>query len=350
MATLRKQRNCYFIDYRVAGKRLRKTIGPSLSDAKVALKEIEVALVKGEFTPAYQGGLYQNLLQDYRSYCYTNLAPNTRKRYGSILDNFNRFLSTQPKTLSKVLDFSPRLFEGFKAFRKGEGACHRTINAELIVIKMMFRLGVQWEYLQKNPMNGVSKLRVPVENSPRFLSEEECQKLLEAAGDFLRPIFFTFLNTGMRKSELENLEWTDIDFQRRRIKIRVKLEWTPKTNEREIPINDGLYQLLQEQKARVNGNRWVFPNKQGVRIWRNCLRARFMTVTRRCGFPEITAIHTLRHTIASHLVMKGVDLATIKQLLGHSDIETTMIYSHLTDKHVEEAVHRLSFDKNKEGL
>lgn len=283
-------------------------------------QEIEAASARGELTPEYQGGLFQNLLKDYRSYCLTNLAPGTCKRYRSILDNFNRFLSNQPLILSKTADFSPREFEGFKAFRKGEGACNRTINSELIVVKMMFRLAVQWGYLRKNPMNGVGKLRIPTENPPQFLTEAQCHKLLSSCDAFLYPVFFTFLNTGMRKGELENLEWTDVDFDRRRIKIRVKDDWTPKTNEREIPINDPLFQLLKDQKAKTNGNRWVFPNKRGVKIWRNCLRARFMTLTKRCGFPEVTAVHILRHTFASHLVMKGVDLATVKQLLGHADI------------------------------
>ncbi|MEI8013060.1 MAG: phage integrase SAM-like domain-containing protein, partial [Candidatus Omnitrophota bacterium] len=200
MATLRKQGQCYFIDYRIAGQRVRKTIGLSLKVAEIALREIEVSLAKGELTAEYQGGLYKNLLQDYRSYCQTNLAPNTRNRYRSILDNFNRFLSKQSRVLSKASDFTPRVFEGFKAFRKGEGACNRTINAELIVIKMMFRLGVQWSYLHKNPMNGVSKLRVPAENPPRFLTEDECKKLLAASKGFIYLDFPWFSGQVLTKS------------------------------------------------------------------------------------------------------------------------------------------------------
>lgn len=343
MATLRRKGRRYFIDYRLEGKRLRKVVGTSQKAAEIALKEIEVALAKGELDLEPQGGQLANLLEDFRSYCKTNLAPGTRKRYSSILDNFCCFLSKKHPLLTKTIDFTPKVFENFKAFRKGEGACNRTVNSELIVIKMMFRLGLQWDYVRKNPLDGMSKLRIPMSNPPRFFTEDECRRFLSACNEFLYPIFFTFLNTGMRKGELENLEWTDVDFDRRRIKIRIKDDWTPKTNEREIPINDPLFQLLQDQKVKTNGNRWVFPNKRGVKIWRNCLRARFMTLTKRCGFPEVTAVHVLRHTFASHLVMKGVDLATVKQLLGHADIKTTMVYSHLMDKHVDESVHRLSF-------
>jgi len=209
---------------------------------------------------------------------------------------------------------------------------------------MMFRLAVQWGYIKDNPTDGVSKLRVPKKVAPRFLTEEECKRILEASDDFLRPIFFTFLNTGMRKAELENLEWSDINFTRRKIKIAVKDDWTPKTNEREIPVNDGLLEVLKRQESTANGSKYVFPDEEGGKIYKNRLRNRLMTLTKQLGFGEVTQIHALRHTFASHLVMKGVDLATIKQLMGHSDIETTMIYSHLTEKHVDQAVDKLDFD------
>ena len=78
-------------------------------------------------------------------------------------------------------------------------------------------------------------------------------------------------------------------------------------------------------------------------IYKNRLRKRLMALTLQLGFGEVTQIHALRHTFASHLVMKGVDLATVKKLMGHSDIDTTMIYSHLTEKHVDSAVEKLAF-------
>ena len=65
---------------------------------------------------------------------------------------------------------------------------------------------------------------------------------------------------------------------------------------------------------------------------------------KRC-FHDVTKIHTLRHTFASHLVMKGVDLPTVQKLLGHSDIQTTMIYSHLAQDHLNDAINKLDFDK-----
>ncbi len=343
MATLRKKWNGYFIDYRINGRRLRKSVGRSKKIAELALKDLEVKLARQELGFEKKDGSFQKLLSDFEIYCKTNLAPNTRKRYKSIIDNFSRFLKNIYPYIEKVSNFTPKLFEDFKSFRKEEGAGNRTVNHELIVGRMMFRLAIQWGYTKENPSDGVSKLRVPQKNAPRFLTEEECKKLLGHSDKWLYPIFFTFLSTGMRKSELENLEWADVDFDRKKIKIVVKDDWSPKTNEREIPINDGLFEVLKKQKQNANGSKYVFPDEEGGRIYKNRLRKRLMTLTKRLGFGEVTQIHALRHTFASHLVMKGVDLATIKKLMGHSDIDTTMIYSHLTEKHVDEAVHRLSF-------
>ncbi len=343
MATLRKKGNAYFIDYRVNGRRLRKSVGRSKKIAELALKDLEVKIAKNELGFIKTDQSFEKLLTEFKTYCQTNLAPNTRKRYGSILDNFLRFLSQSHIRLEKLSQFTSKTFEDFKQFRKAEGAENRTVNHELIVVSMMFRLAVQWGYAKENPAKGVSKLRVPLTNPPRFLSEEECKKVLDASNEWLYPIIYTFLNTGMRKSELENLEWSDVDLKRRKVKVSVKDDWTPKTNEREIPINDGLYDVLSKQKERANGSKYVFPDENGERIYKNRLRRTLMSLTKKLGFGEVTQIHALRHTFASHLVMKGVDLATIKRLMGHSDIDTTMIYSHLTEKHVDEAVHRLKF-------
>ncbi len=343
MATLRKKGNCYFVDYRVNGRRRRKNVGASKKMAELALKDIEVKLIKQELGFEKKDSTFAKLLADYEGYCKTNLAPGTRTRYKSIIANFKRFLSVDFPHIEKISHFTPKIFEDYKGFRKGEHAQNRTINAEMVVVRMMFRLAIQWGYSKENPTNGVSKLRIINKVAPRFLTEEECKKLLEACDNWLYPIFYSFLNTGMRKSELENLEWADIDFNRKKIKIVMKDSWSPKTNEREIPINNGMLDILKKQKHKTSGSKFVFPDEEGGKIYKNRLRKRLMTLTKQCGFGDVTKIHSLRHTFASHLVMKGVDLATIKKLMGHSDIDTTMIYSHLSEKHVDSAVEKLDF-------
>ena len=342
MATLRKKGNTYFIDYRVGGRRKRKSVGRSKKIADLALSDFEVKLAKGELGFDRKDAELKKLMEEFQSYCRTNVAPSTQKRYKAMLDNFLRFMESEHPHLEKVFQFRPKMFEDFKSFRKGEEAHNRTVNAEMVVIRMMFRLAVQWHYAEKNPTDGVSKFKLPKKNPPRFLTQEECEKLLSNSDEWLYPIYYTFLNTGLRKAELENLEWSDLDFNRKKIKVSIKGDWSPKTDERQIPISEGLYPVLQKQKQKSNSN-YVFPDEDGKRIFRNRLLRRIKTLAKKLKLGDDVGIHTLRHTFASHLVMKGVDLATIKQLMGHSDIETTMIYSHLTEDHVNNAVDKLNF-------
>ena len=244
--------------------------------------------------------------------------------------------------MTRLSQLELKTFEDYKGFRKEQGAAHKTINFEIGSLRAILYLAKSWGYIKENPAVGVKRLKEDNHKKPRFLSMEEIKLLLENCGDELYPIFYTFLNTGMRKSELEYLEWKDIDFTRKKIKIRVKDTWRPKTSEREIPINDGLLEVLTQHKRTKQGS-LVFHRADGQHIEPNSLRKKLMTITKKCGFSDVTKLHTLRHTFASHLVMKGVDLPTVKKLLGHSSIDMTMIYSHLSDEHVDKAVERLTF-------
>jgi len=96
-----------------------------------------------------------------------------------------------------------------------KGARSHTINFEIRTLKLVFNLVIKWGYLKENPTKEVAKLKVNDSKPPRYLTVEECRRLLEACPRELYPIYFTFLNTGMRKAELENLEWDNIDFERR---------------------------------------------------------------------------------------------------------------------------------------
>lgn len=346
MASLRQKKNgIYFIDYRVNGKRLRKHVGIVKKEAQIALKEIELRLVKNEsiHEDAEQKDIsLQQLIEEFQSYSKTNHSPSSQKRYKAILDHFRAFLKRYPyMSISRV---SAKAFENYKTFRKNQGSQNKTINLELGLFRTMFNLAIDWDYMQDNPIKKVRMLKIDNHKKPRFLSKKECKLLLDNCGEELYPIFCTFLNTGMRKSELENLEWHDVDFNRRKIKIRVKDNWRPKTTEREIPINDGLLELLKSHCKKTRGNGWVFHRKDGSKIEPNWLRKKLIQITKKCGMPNVTKIHSLRHTFASWLVMNGVDLATVKKLLGHSNIATTMIYAHLADEHVEKAVEKIVFE------
>lgn len=363
MGNIYKRGENWYIDLRVDGRRIRKRIGTSKETAKLVLKDFEVKAARQEFGFLKEDVPLQRFLDEFLKYCQVNHRPTTFKRYRAVIDHFRSFLENHPSIvlLSQV---TRATIDQFKIHRREtwvnpngypvkseidvsqqtrRGAKAKTINFEVACIGTAFNLAVKWNYLKENPTKGVTKFKVDKSKQPRFLSQDEIERLLSACPMRLYPILVTFLNTGMRKAELENLQWTDVDLTRRQISIRAKADWLPKTGERVIPVNDRLLTVLKAHKSSCkpeDKNSYVFGEQDGT-IIKTKLREQFIRVAKVAGIQDLTKLHTLRHTFASHLVMKGVDLPTVQKLMGHSDIETTMIYSHLAESHLVDAVNKL---------
>ena len=104
------------------------------------------------------------------------------------------------------------MVDRYKAMRIKDGASPATINNELANLSHIFKMAVRWIYAEKNPVSQVEKMKL-VKNPPRFLNQEESKILINAAeGSHIQPIIITAIHTGMRKSELLNLYWSDINF------------------------------------------------------------------------------------------------------------------------------------------
>lgn len=190
-----------------------------------------------------------------------------------------------------------------------------------------------------NPAKGV-KLLKEKPKIPRHLTGEEVYSLLEGCPPRIYALVVTAVNSGMRRGELLNLVWTDMDLKKRIITVRNKENWHTKNYEsRTIPINDFLFEVLSKHPHHIRSP-YVFCNPDGSpfnNTWLN-----FEAALKKAGIEHLP-FHCLRHTFASHLVMSGVDLATVQKLLGHKNIKTTMRYSHLTPDHVRGAVEKLDF-------
>ncbi|MCK4418022.1 MAG: site-specific integrase [Candidatus Latescibacteria bacterium] len=161
---------------------------------------------------------------------------------------------------------------------------------------------------------------------PRYLTKEECRALLAQCPPHLYPIVLTALNTGMRKGELFNLMWEDVDFWKGIITVRNRKEFHTKNYEnRTIPMNDLLWRTLRELPQNST-SLYVFENKSGRSY--DDLKRSYHTAVKKAGLGH-ARFHDLRHTFASHLVMAGVDLRTVQALMGHKTVQMTMRYSHL---------------------
>jgi integrase len=152
----------------------------------------------------------------------------------------------------------------------------------------------------------------------------------------LKPVVIAALHTGFRASELRSLTWKDVDFRRRTITVRAA--YAKNGESRTMPMNEVLTTTLKAVKLhRADGER-VFCSRQGTPY--RSFRTAFERAARLAGVVDFT-FHDLRHTFGSRLVMAGVDLPTVKELLGHKDISMTMRYAHLSSNHKQAAVKKL---------
>ncbi len=376
--SLFKKDGYWWIDYYDEhGSRRRKKVSRAKKVAQDTLEEVKTLVRQRKLGIAEKPSLRPISLRDFffeecTRYFETNLSQATAKRYMSVLKHFAYFVSKFPKVklLSQV---QPDHVEKYKTYRKtvpfpkglsyfdkpeeelakaltetkengGEVAKDNTLNFELGTLRSVFNLAIRWKYLAESPVKGVKFRTVADAKKPRFLSKEEVTRLLDNCCGEIQLALRTLLLTGMRSGELMNLEWRDIDFTKKVIRIRNKDFWQPKRrHERDIPIHRELLPLLREhRKANKKRSNFVFCNGHGRQYSENALRRKLVKVTKQCSLDDVTRIHSLRHTFGSQLVLSGVDLPTVRDLMGHRDIQTTMIYVHRTPDHLTSSINKLS--------
>jgi integrase len=194
-----------------------------------------------------------------------------------------------------------------------------TINRKLAFLKHLLSKAVEWGKVNENPLKKVRLYREDHART-RFLTDEEEANLLACCGPPLKPLVVTALNTGFRASELLSLTWQDVDFRRGLASVRAGYAMNGEA--RSIPMNDTLTMLMKSGKLHAAEGDQVFCNRHSQPY--RSFRTAFERAVRQAGIQDFT-FHDLRHTFASRLVMAGVDLPTVKELLGHKDITMTTL-------------------------
>lgn len=330
MRKYQRKNGVWYIDYSFNGKRVRKRVGRSKKMAEQALKAVEVALMKDEFFGIKQHKeiLFDKLCSEYLT--TFSSANKTEKSYSRDKISIKHLLKAFGGM--SISDITARELERYKSMRKEE-VKPATINRELSCIKHMFTKAVHWGYLTENTLRTVAKFKEPPGRT-RYLNEEEIEGLLYCCAEHLKPIVILAMNTGMRKGEILNLKWSDIDMINRVIMVK-----TSKNNEsRSVPINETLYSELLKLQGDCTGDNSVFTDKTDKPI-KNIDHA-FAGARKRAKLTNFR-FHDLRHTFASHLAINGVNLRTIQILLGQKTIAMTLRYSHLSDKALKNAVDKL---------
>lgn len=219
-----------------------------------------------------------------------------------------------------------------------------TINRLLATIKHMFTKAVEWEMVEEEIAKKVRRVKLLEEKNGRlrYLSEEECETLIGACDKHLKPVVMTALRTGMRKEEILSLTWDHVDLQNGFI----LLQDTKNGERREIPISETLRQLFRSLPRRLDSKHLFCDPKTGERY--KDVKHAFTSACRRAKIIDFH-FHDLRHTFASHLVMAGADLTTVKDLLGHKTLAMTLRYAHLAPSHKVKAVDLLDKKLGQQG-
>ncbi|MFH0935514.1 MAG: tyrosine recombinase XerC [Candidatus Omnitrophota bacterium] len=222
----------------------------------------------------------------------------------------------------------------YLAALKERGLAPRSIARRISTLRSFFKFLTREGYLKSSPILSVSSPKLD-KHLPLFMTEEEVVKLIESAfmkegtgerGLRDRAILETFYSTGLRISELVSLNIRDFDFISGIITVMGKGK-----KERIVPIGEVAIAALRKYlKARKKESEAVFLNKNGGRITARGVRGIVDKYINRAGINPGVSPHTFRHSFATHLLNRGADLRTVQELLGHANLSTTQIYTHLT--------------------
>jgi integrase len=216
--------------------------------------------------------------------------------------------------------------EAFKS-RRSQECSNAGVNRDLACLRTFFNWCITQGYVDKNPFRGIKMLREPVGNM-RIVSPEEEELYLPQAGQPLHDVAVLMLNTGMRPMEVYSLHSRNCHNDYVQV-IEGKTAFARRT----IPLNGPALEVIGRRR---NGS-WLFPGRFGGHI--NQVR-QHETLVERLKLEDLR-LYDLRHTFGSRMAMAGVDLATLKELMGHSDIRITMRYIHPTPEHKKNAIAKL---------
>jgi integrase len=270
----------------------------------------------------------------------SNLRPSSVKRYRPIFRWLRDFVSDQ--RLKFLDEFTPhhaitirRLLLQPRLDPKGTTnriltAQPQTINIYLRLYRSIFAQEVAMQYITYSPMSQIKNL--PVEQEPvEFYSDEELAAFfgLEMP-EQIRYAFRGLFYTGFRFDELAHLRWADVNFEKRYVAVRPHDTFKPKTKSsiRNLPMSPAFHAMLVQMAAAPRSDTYVFVSSAGVQLKEQRLLETCKKLARAAGIKRAT-LHLWRHTMASHLAMRGVPIEMLKTFLGHSSIRQTERYMHL---------------------
>jgi len=258
-----------------------------------------------------------------------NYSPHTLTNYRNDLKIFKDFLGDLPVEQVDYLTLRK-----FLAHLKAAQYSKTSIARRLACLRSFFKFLCREGHIKENPISGLSTPKLE-KKLPIFLNVNQVTKLLEAPDKDLsgmrdKAILETLYSTGIRVSELVGLSIQDVDFIGGVVKVKGKGK-----KERLSPVGDRALRsirgyLRMKDAASNKDTRALFLNKNGRRLTDRSVRRIVDKYINRTSIQEKVSPHTLRHSFATHLLDRGADLRSVQELLGHMNLVTTQIYTHVT--------------------
>ena len=279
------------------------------------------------------------------------LRPSSQRRTSGIVRQVKAWLVEGPLHNPLLASVKPSDIAAFLEKKRAEGVSPRTVNHYRAILHRIFRLCVRpWLLLPSNPVSATDPLREEP-REPYLLTNEESQSLLRAAADHpMLKLFVTLAwETGARSGELLQLEWSDVDFERRFVTFTndpARGRQTKGRRSRTVPLSSAALDALREHAA---GYRLLAPRspyvfkllradrtrRPGDRIAR--LYIAFMKAAKAAGLVRLRP-HDLRHAFVTRKLAAGVPAQLVMRYVGHADLATTLRYTHLVPEHLRGVV------------
>jgi integrase len=362
------------VDYYQPGNRRRTsfklgsakllTVAQAREAAREFLANVSLGEDPGEERRKARGETLEAFITD----CYAPWVTENRKSgqatVNMILATFTPFLE------KRITEITPFMMEQWKTrVRKERKLKASTVNRNVTALKAALNWGVKHGVIPENPIKGVEALQERDSVSKvRYLSPEEEKRLCEALdareervrqerarynlwrqerrrdplpdlrglpfADYLKPMVILSLNTGIRRGSLFSLEWPDVDFKNEVLTLRATATKSGKTYH--VPLNRSALEALKKWKSQSREDRLVFVSPKNKGRFDNC-NTSWEEVLRMAEIEDFRW-HDMRHSFASNLVMAGVDLNTVRELMGHADLKMTLRYAYLAPKVKKHAV------------
>lgn len=325
----------WYVQFFYGGKRIKRLAkgAETKSEAKAFLRDIERKNDLDEYMPKKKQELIFEVWAD-KCLNWSKLNKRSWKRDKLSMSHLVPFFKGM-----KLRQITPFMIEDYKQKRKArvKGA---TVNRELSCLKHMLNLAINEGLLSNNP---VRKVKFFLEDSIkiRTLNPEEQEVLINVASGITKAAIIIALHTGLRRTELLSLKWEQIDFSLGSICIERSKSGKPRT----IPMNRLVENALLELHRERKNDKYVFWNEKEKKPIQD-LKKSFKTACQLAGIRKMR-FHDLRHNFATALVENGVDIVTVSELMGHSDINlTAKRYSHPSVEHKKRAVDSLVKQNN----